>query len=174
MPKGRKPNLGQVSFRLPPKVHVELLEIAGHLGLDLSSLLNQMIAEAQPAFLKRATEVAKQLAEARREALHRFPPDSPGVLAVAEAGRGLKGKDQAEAMGKAAMAILGTPTTDEQVDELVRLCTVAGEVLDREAEEEKWREYYEHYDRLHDEWEATESRQESKGKKSKHQGGGDT
>jgi hypothetical protein len=145
MPKGRKPNLGQVSFRLPPNVHQELIDIAGHLGLDLSSLLNEMIAEALPALLKRATVVANQKTAAREQyqrAVQRFQADSPAVRHIVEVGRTFKGNFREMAMRRAAKDVLGRITSDEKMAEIMAALSVAREVLAREDEERELKEWY--------------------------------
>jgi hypothetical protein len=65
--KSKPPLLGQITFRLPPQVHQELLDIARHLNLDLTSLLNLMLGEARPTFLERATEIARRQAQAKKD-----------------------------------------------------------------------------------------------------------
>jgi predicted HicB family RNase H-like nuclease len=48
---------GRISFRLPPQVHSQLLDIANDLGLDLSSLINMMLKSSLPRFLGLAKEL---------------------------------------------------------------------------------------------------------------------
>jgi hypothetical protein len=103
MAKAKKPLLGQITFRLPIDVHQELLNIAAPLGLDLSALLNQMLAEIRPAFLQRATEVAQRQAAARRlfEELALPPARGPLVSVAMDAGRPHQGEERMDAMIKA-------------------------------------------------------------------------
>jgi hypothetical protein len=56
---------GHISFRLPPERHEELLEVAEHLGIDLTSLLNQIIVEVLPSYLDRARELTEERLKAR-------------------------------------------------------------------------------------------------------------
>jgi hypothetical protein len=60
-----EPPRGQITFRLPLERHNELLEIASVFGIDLTSLLNQMIAETLPSYLEKARQVTAQKEKAR-------------------------------------------------------------------------------------------------------------
>jgi hypothetical protein len=50
----RKPMIGQITFRLSPESHYDLIDIADCLGSDTSDLIKQMIAFAKPTFRRRA------------------------------------------------------------------------------------------------------------------------
>jgi hypothetical protein len=146
MAKSRKPLLGHISFRLSPGRHQELLEIARHLGIDLSSLLNQMIGESLPAFLERATDVVRRQEAARREFNEISIPlsggDSPLVQVALEAGRDKKGVKRVNAM----IAAVG-PRLKPKDGSLARIVLKATEVLEKEEEarqiEEGVRRFYE-------------------------------
>src|SRR5665213_4105246 len=102
MLKPKKPQLGQITFRLSPEVHQELIDVARHLGVDLTGLINQMLAESRPAFLRRATELAKQQEEARKEfekIAFSLPALSGPLLQLAmDVGRPLSEKERFDAM----------------------------------------------------------------------------
>src|SRR5207248_1390032 len=98
-------HLGHISFRTRPELHQQLLDIAKHLESDLSGLVNQMIAEALPAFLDRATGIAtrREMAQKRfRDAVSPAGPehDEAVRLAVA-AGRDRPEPEQLKAMYEA-------------------------------------------------------------------------
>jgi hypothetical protein len=102
MVKPKKPLLGQVTFRLPPEVHQEIIDVARTLGVDLSSLITQMLAEVRPAFLRRATDLAKRQEAARKdfeEIAFSLPALSGPLLQLAmDAGRPLAGAKRTNAM----------------------------------------------------------------------------
>jgi hypothetical protein len=55
----------QITFRLPSETHSELLEVCGHLGIDMTALLNQIVAESLPGYLDRAREKALRHRQSR-------------------------------------------------------------------------------------------------------------
>jgi hypothetical protein len=146
MKPNRKSALVHVSFRVPPPLHQELVQIARKLGIDLSSLLNQMVGESLPVFLERATDVAKRQEAARREfdAIS-FPlsgGDSPLVQVAVDAGRGKKGVKRVNAM----IAAVGHRRKPED-GSLAGILLKASEVLEKEEEirqiEEGVKRFYE-------------------------------
>jgi hypothetical protein len=85
---------GHISFRLKEEAHRELLEIARHLEMDMSGLINAMVAEARPIFLRRAADLARRRVEARKfldEVAIPLPPADPVLVARAmDAGRAVE------------------------------------------------------------------------------------
>ena len=63
---------GRISLRVPAQVHSQLAEVAAHLGLDLTELLNLMIAEHLPQYAKEAavTAQSRDAAQTVRERIH--------------------------------------------------------------------------------------------------------
>jgi hypothetical protein len=55
----------RVTLRIPKGVHADLVTVADAKHLDLSVLLNQIIAEARPALMKSLREERADLAAAR-------------------------------------------------------------------------------------------------------------
>jgi hypothetical protein len=53
----RQPIIGQVSFRLDPAVHLELIDIARRTGGEVTDLIREMISFAKPEFRLRADAV---------------------------------------------------------------------------------------------------------------------
>jgi len=51
---------GQITFRCPVEQHVELLELATILGVDLNALLNMMVKQSLPSFRKKAKKQAAE------------------------------------------------------------------------------------------------------------------
>jgi hypothetical protein len=62
MPRAKpaQPRLGQVTLRLDPEKHRRLIEIAGHLGVDTTVLIREMIESALPEFEVRAEMSAQK------------------------------------------------------------------------------------------------------------------
>jgi post-segregation antitoxin (ccd killing protein) len=93
MGRKRTRPLGQITFRLEEAVHKELLESARILGLDMSGLINQMLAEARAAFVKKVAEAVQKQKERGEvwDALWIWAQVPPGgeplVRAAMEAGR---------------------------------------------------------------------------------------
>jgi hypothetical protein len=56
---------GQVSFRLKPELHRELLSMADALGLDLTGLINSLIVESLPPFRERVGALRERNSAAR-------------------------------------------------------------------------------------------------------------
>jgi hypothetical protein len=135
MAKGRKPLLGQITFRLPIETHKQLLDIAAVLGTDVSAVLNQLLAEGLPGFWQKATEIAQRQKQAREEfqALTYTIPLPPGseylVKLAMEAGRNIKEKEQRfEAMIQAIWPHVSKVAA-------VAIVTRARDELDREEEQ---------------------------------------
>jgi hypothetical protein len=110
--KKKAPYLGHITFRTRPEVHRELLDIARHLGLDLSGLLNQMIQESLPSYLRRATTIAEEQAEARSQfELHAFSLPAGHedlLLLVVDAGRQYPaGEARLTALAETAFRVVG-------------------------------------------------------------------
>src|SRR5262249_3239377 len=100
----KKPLLGQITFRVPSGVHEDLLEVARVLNLDLTARLNQMIAEAMPETLRRASELVKRQRAAREDfdSLALPKAEGPLVLLAVEEGRKheLHSREQVQEMAK--------------------------------------------------------------------------
>jgi len=60
MGREKGPMLGQITFRLPPEQHKELMAMAESLNSDVSGLVKLMLAEATPAFQTRVTELTQR------------------------------------------------------------------------------------------------------------------
>jgi hypothetical protein len=71
---GEPKKLGQITFRLKPELHEELLNLAKYLSLDQSAVVNLLIQEALPALMGQARYVLERLDEARK-ALRAVAPD---------------------------------------------------------------------------------------------------
>lgn len=71
MSKEKGPMLGQITFRLPPEQHKELMAMAEALGSDVSGLLKLMLAEATPTFQNRVRELKQR----RLAATYRVDPE---------------------------------------------------------------------------------------------------
>ena len=56
---------GQVSFRLKPELHRELLSMADDLGLDLTGLMNSLIIESLPLFRERVATLRERNSAAK-------------------------------------------------------------------------------------------------------------
>src|SRR5437764_7965864 len=94
---------GQITLRCPVEVHEELLEIAGHLGIDLTALLNQMINDCRPAYLERARRIAEDHRRARAELDRATWGKHPLVQQMLESGRALSGKKRLRAVTEVAV-----------------------------------------------------------------------
>jgi hypothetical protein len=137
MAKGRKPLLGQISFRLPVETHKQLLDIAAVLGTDVSGLLNQLLAEGLPGFWQKATEIAQRQKQAREEfqAVTYAIPVPPGseylVKMAMDAGRNIKEREQR------FMAMLQAIWPHVSKVTAVSVVTLAMEGLDREEDQKR-------------------------------------
>jgi hypothetical protein len=145
--KTKTPRLGQLTFRMPPEVHQELLYIARAMGLDLSGLLNAMLNEIRPVFLDRATAMFRSLAESQRMfnelALPLIPPD-PGLLFQAvEAGRQVH--DEKDRM-RVILQTLSEPGTHTSAQTSLA-AKMAMDLLEKEDKKQAW-------DHFIKEWEA--------------------
>jgi hypothetical protein len=92
----------KVSLRIPRATHRDLQFIAHHLGQDFSGVVNRMIAERLPDYMKEAAEVAKRHEEARRDyafIIEALPATSiPLVRMAMEAGRLFEDYDRVKVM----------------------------------------------------------------------------
>jgi hypothetical protein len=110
---------GHINFRLKPETHGQLLEVADGLGTDLTSILNQMITEALPAYLVKAAGVARRRLDAGTELVLTTVLGlvlmDPLVRLAVEAGRPLHGKKRIEAMTAAVAPAVqeGGPTLED-------------------------------------------------------------
>ncbi len=93
MGRKRTSPLGQITFKLPPARHEELLTLSSVFHTDISGIINQILAEHLPAWLKKALEVREKQAAARKdfEALtvtFDVPPGSEHLVRLAMAAAG--------------------------------------------------------------------------------------
>ncbi len=79
---------GHISFRLPVESHGQLQEVARHLGLDLTALLNLIIHEALPGYLDKASKLARERARAGAALDEAVLSAHPLVQQLVEVGRG--------------------------------------------------------------------------------------
>lgn len=137
MAKTKKPASGHISFRLPLELHEQLLEIASHLGIDLSGLLNLMIQEVVPGYLDKARKIAEKGAKAR-QALNEISlhTEHPLVRRLVVAGRAKNRMRRREEV--IDLAINERKPEDPPLKKVVQyaLSLLAQEEADRELEEE--------------------------------------
>lgn len=64
----KKPERGAISFRLSMDLLKDLKYIASILGLDMTSLVNEMLHMTRPEFLRRAKELEHEYQKIKEEA----------------------------------------------------------------------------------------------------------
>ena len=113
---------GQITFRVPISTHENLLAVARTFGIDLTSLLNQMIAEQLPHYLDRA----RQVLESRRREEQAF---TAALTASSEV------EDRLINSLLRAAYKLGNESRDEIIKTMARVCVEKRSPSDPPCEE---------------------------------------
>src|SRR4051794_17211041 len=115
---------GQLTFRCEVERHEELLQLAAYLGVDMNSLLNLLVKESLPKYLREAQRVEEEYRRAR-DALDELsiPTDEPVVRQMILEARKVPAERRMPVLHDAASRYRrpGDPPVEETVQYALRL-----------------------------------------------------